>query len=182
MPMNKSRRCYTLDWAIYLHEIETKVFNGALHHSPNITEPLPPCDEVVFQSLISKSQHPHSATRAEAAKGLACTGNPAAVKALIGLLKDESHTVCWAAINSLISLRRAAVRPLVEEITRDFQSTCFLKAAHHILEVLHQHGDLAPAEVHLLHCLCNSHTGFQIAQIANDALIQGAVTAAGTSG
>jgi hypothetical protein len=59
----------------------------------------------------------------------------------------------------------------LEELTRDFQSSCFLKAARHTLGALHECGELTQAEIRVLHALNTISTGLIVAQIANEALI-----------
>jgi hypothetical protein len=171
MPANRNRRCLKLDWAIYLHELENKLFSGADVPANELEQNPVSVDETHFKSLLAKTQHARSATREQAARELAEVKHPDAYQALIWLLKDESHSVCWTAMNSLISLRRAAVRPLLEEVTRDFQSSCFLKAARHILNELNRYGELTGDEIRLLNCLNNQQKGLVVAQVANEALI-----------
>jgi hypothetical protein len=171
MPAKKNSRCLKLDWAIYLHELENRLFSGANLQASELKQSNSPCEDSEFQSLLAKTQHAHRATREQAAKDLANSGHPDACQAPIQLLKDESHSVCWAAMNSLISLRRAAVRPLLKELTCDFQSGCFLKAVRHILSQLHQYGELTSEEIRVLNSLNNKQKGLVVAQIANEALI-----------
>ncbi len=171
MPAKKNARCLKLDWAIYLHELENRLFSGANLQATELKQSHPLAEDPEFQSLLAKTQHAHWAAREQAAKDLAGYRHPDACKVLIQLLKDERHSVCWAAMNSLISLRRAAVRPLLEELTRDFQSGCFLKSARHILNELNQHGDLNGEEIRVLNSLNNQQKGLVVAQIANEALI-----------
>lgn len=171
MPVNMNRRSVKLDWAIYLHEFEKKVFGEAKLPSPVVKQNLPAVEDFEFQSLLAKTQHQHWKTREQAARALADVSHPAACTALIPLLKDEHHAVSWAAMNSLVRHRRAAVRPLLEALTRDFQSSCFLKAARHTLGALNECGELTHAEIRVLHALNTIGTGLIVAQIANEALI-----------
>jgi hypothetical protein len=177
MPAKKHSRCLKLDWAIYLHELENRLFSSASLQANELKPGQPLIEETQLQSLLAKTQHAHWATREQAAKDLAGVSHPDACHALIQLLKDESHGVCWAAMNSLISLRRAAVRPLLEELTRDFQSGCFLKAVRHVLSELHRYGELTGQEIRVLNSLTNNQKGLVVAQIANEALIHGALIA-----
>jgi hypothetical protein len=167
----KNRRCLKLDWAIYLREIENRVFGGAsLKAYETKNRPLPMA-EAEFQFLLEKIEHPHWATREQAAKELASSSHPEASHALIQLLKDGNQKVCWTAMHGLISMRRLAVRPLLVELTRDFQSSCFLTAARHIFSELHKMGDLTDREVRVLNSLTHDHKGLTIAHMANEALI-----------
>lgn len=178
MPAKKNSRCLKLDWAIYLHEIENRLFSGASLQANELNQSHPLIEETHLQSLLAKTQHAHWAARELAAKELAGVSHPDACQALIQLLKDESHSVCWAAMNSLIGLRRAAVRPLLEELTREFQSGCFLKAARHVLNELNRHGELTSQEVRVLNSLTHNQKGLVVAQIANEVLIAGVFSAA----
>jgi hypothetical protein len=177
MPAKKNSHRIKLDWAIYLHEIENRLFSGASLQATELKPALPPFEEPQLQSLLAKTQHAHWATREQAAKGLAGIDHPDACQALIQLLKDERYSVCWAAMNSLISLRRAAVRPLLEELTRDFQSSCFRKSVRHVLSELNRYGQLTGEEIRVLSSLNNQQKGLIVAQIANEALIAGAFSA-----
>jgi hypothetical protein len=168
MSITRIRRCFQLDWAIYLHELELRVFGGP---KIQLNNPQPPAAELDFQTLLGKTKHSHSAVREQAAKELAASSHPAAPQALIELLKDGSHSVSWTASHSLVSLRRMAVRPLLEELTRDFQSSCFLKAVRHIFNELNRIGDLTEHEVLGLHSLMHDEKGLVIAHAANKALI-----------
>jgi hypothetical protein len=178
MPAKKNSRCLKLDWAIYLHELENRLFSVADLQATDLKPSHPHIEETHLQSLLAKTQHAHWATREQAAKELAGIHHPDACQALIQLLKDESHSVCWAAMNSLISLGRSAVRPLLEELTRDFQSGCFLKAVRHVLGELHRHGELTGQEIRVLNSLNNQQKGLVVAQIANEALIANVFSAA----
>jgi HEAT repeat protein len=167
----KNSRCLKLDWAIYLRELELRIFGGAnLQVNEGKRDQLS-VEEANFQSLLEKTQHHSSHIRRQAARELGVSSHPKASKALIDLLKDGNHDVSWAATHSLISLRRGAVRPLLEELTRDFQSSCFRKAAHHIFRELNRLGDLNEHEAHVLHSLSHDDKGLTIAQRANKALI-----------
>lgn len=173
MPVNKNRRYLKLDWAIYLNELESKVLGGANKQATELGHSHPPCEELHFQSLLAKSHHRHWAIREQAARELAKVNHPSTCEVLIHLLKDERCSVSWAAANSLINHRRYAVRPLLEELTRDFQSRCFLQAAHHVLSELHQLGELSSQEIRVLHSINHFKRGLMIAQTANEALIAG---------
>jgi hypothetical protein len=175
MPSKKNRGFLKLDWAIFLHETEHKLLNGRNSNGKVSKNFLPLTDEAEFQPLLAKAQHAHWSTRKQAVKDLTGINHPEAIRTLIQLLKDESHHVSWAAMNSLIGMRRAAVRPLFEGLTRDFQSTCFLSAARCILNALYRNEKLTGDEIRVLHSLNNHQKGLIIAQLANEALIAGEV-------
>lgn len=178
MPANKNRRCLKLDWAIYLRELELRVFGGTTGQTKEINKDQLSLAEADFESLREKTQHHKASVREQAAKQLGASTHPSACYALIDLLKDGSHEVSWAAMHSLISLRRIAVRPLLEELTRDFQSSCFRKAVRHIFFELHRMGDLTEHEIYVLHSLTHDDKGLSIAQAANRALISSNQSAA----
>ncbi len=173
MPINKIRRGLKLEWAIYLREFENRVFGGTNLQANELNHHQLPLAETEFQSLLAKTKHRHWAVRERAAKDLGMFHHPDTPGLLILLLKDERPDVRWAAMNSLIGLRRTAVRPLLEELTRDFQSSCFVKAARRILDELNRSGELTSAEIRVLNSLINTKKGLAVAQAANEALILG---------
>jgi HEAT repeat protein len=69
-----------------------------------------------------------------------------AIPALVECLKDESASVRWTASNALLKYKRAAVRPLLESLTRDSDSVWLRRSAQHILHVMKDRGELSPEE------------------------------------
>ena len=109
--------------------------------------------------------------RLETAKRLGEARTPEVGEALVKLLEDENLSVRWKALEGLVNMRRGAVRPLLEALTRDFDSICLRRSAHQLLHTLHKHGVLSPAEMAVFHSLEASLPAIQVAQIANRALI-----------
>lgn len=127
-------------------------------------------------SLIKQLSNPDSLMRMEARDRLSCLGasvsselikifptanaqlrwqiikifdaiqDPATISILVQVLEDGNAELRWAASNALINLRREAIPPLLEAITRDFDSLWLRQSAHHILRVLKDNGKLTPAE------------------------------------
>jgi len=165
------RRFFLLDWAIYLQELEKRV-NGKVNVEANELEQSKPIiGDTKFQSLLAQTTHRDWSVREQAARQLAEIQHPDACHALIMLLKDEHYSVRWIAMHSMIDNRRCSVRPLLEELTRDYQSSCLLESAHYILNELHNRGELTPEESRVLQSLNHSKKGIALAQIANEVLI-----------
>jgi len=127
-------------------------------------------------SLISQLTNPDSLIRNEAHDALSCIGAPAVPELLKALpnadnklrwqiikifdtiqdpttipilmkqLMDNNAEIRWAASNALLNLRRVAIPPLLEALTRDFDSVWLRQSAHHILRVLRDNGKLTPEE------------------------------------
>jgi HEAT repeat protein len=127
-------------------------------------------------SLIAQLSNPDSLIRNEARNSLSCIGAPAVpellkalttadiklrwqiikifdtiqdastIPILIKQLMDDNAEIRWAASNALLNLRRAALPPLLEALTRDFDSVWLRQSAHHILRVLRDNGKLTPEE------------------------------------
>lgn len=82
--------------------------------------------------------------RWEAAKILGEIRDESAAEALVEALLDDSLNVHWAAAESLIRYDRNAILPLLEGITRHFDSMRFRQGAYHILHVLERSHQLDP--------------------------------------
>lgn len=85
--------------------------------------------------------------RWEAIETLERLKDPEAAQALVEALSDEEKGTRWAASNALIELDRAAIRPLLLALTKNFDSVQFREVAHHILHVLKDRGRLLPKEI-----------------------------------
>ena len=94
----------------------------------------------LLAELDDKRQH----VRWEAAKTLAEIADPAASEALVQAFGDEDSDVRWVAGEALIALKRAAVKPLLNSLTKSQDSEGLYKSAHHVLHDLSQHSDLGP--------------------------------------
>ncbi len=135
------------------------------------TGPHPSPSDSDFATLLEQCWHPNWKQREHAARLLANCDHPDACCALIGLLKDENYSVALAAMKSLIRLRRAAIPALCQCLTVDFESSSILKAIRQILRELHRLDELTQEETAVLSSLEQGKKGFEIAQVANQALI-----------
>ena len=86
--------------------------------------------------LIQQLNTDKERCRLEAAKILGEIRDPSAAEALVEALLDNSISVHWAASEALIKYGRDAILPLLEGITRHFDSMRFRQGAYHILHVL----------------------------------------------
>ena len=82
--------------------------------------------------------------RREAAKILGEIQDESAADELVEALLDESIGVEWAASEALIKYGHGAVIPLLEGITRHFESTRFRQRAFHVLHELNRDHYLHP--------------------------------------
>jgi len=99
--------------------------------------------------LINQLKTDRERCRWEAAKILGEICDESAAEALVEALLDESINVHWVATEALINYGRDAVLPVLEGITRHFDSMRFRQGAYHILHVLEssQHLDSEVQEV-----------------------------------
>ena len=86
----------------------------------------------LIQQLKTNKEH----CRWEAARILGEIHDPSAANALVDALVDESLNIHWAASEALIKYGRGAIMPLLEGITRYFDSMRFRQGAYHVLHVL----------------------------------------------
>ena len=103
----------------------------------------------LIQQLKTDKEH----CRLEAAKILGEIRDPSAANALVDALVDESINVHWAASEALIKYGRGAILPLLECITRHFDSIRFRQGAYHILHVLERSHQLDPHAQEVLNAL-----------------------------
>ena len=104
-------------------------------------------------ALVEVAANGKGHARWEAIEALGRIGNPDAADVLVGALRDEDTGVRWAASNALIGLDRAAVKPLLISLTKDFDSVWLREGAHHVLHVLKDRGRLLPKEVKVFEAL-----------------------------
>lgn len=114
--------------------------------------------------------------RWEAVKALGEMGDvddvaPKAAEALVGMLQDNDTGVRWAAMNSLIQLKRAAIYPVLEALTRDFGSARVREGAHHVLHSLLAQGLLTKDELNVCNALRGAAPAIEAAWAANTALM-----------
>jgi hypothetical protein len=103
----------------------------------------------LIQQLKKDKEH----CRWEAAKILGEIRDPSAANALVDALVDQSINVHWAASEALIKYGREAILPLLEGITRHFDSMRFRQGAYHVLHVLEHFHQLDPHALEVLTAL-----------------------------
>jgi HEAT repeat protein len=99
-----------------------------------------PAVPYLIPALSSPSEH----LRWEATLILGEIGDPDAAEALVTELQDESANVRWTAMESLITLDRAAILPLLFALRKDFGSVRLREGAHHVFHILKDRGHLLP--------------------------------------
>jgi len=103
--------------------------------------------------LSAALQNKNAFIRHEAAKTLTGLHDPLAAPALVEALIDESIEVHWAASEALIALGRDAIVPVLDGITRHFDSYRFRQGAYHVLRTLKRTSQLDPHSVKVLDSL-----------------------------
>lgn len=102
---------------------------------------------------VLRSQNAH--VRWEAVRTLGELAQPDTATALTNMLLDEDTSVRWAAMESLIRLERASLRPLLESFIHNFDSIWMREGVHHILHVLKDRNHLKEPELLLFQKLDN---------------------------
>jgi len=74
--------------------------------------------------------------RWEAAKSLTKIRDPKAAPALVDALEDSSFEVQWLAAEALIQLKRDAIVPILQALTKRYESQYLRAGAHHVLHAL----------------------------------------------
>lgn len=116
----------------YLKELDNqdlKIRNQARQHLLSVGEKAVP-------DLIHQLKTDRERCRWEATKLLGEIHDEKAITALVEALVDDSINVHWAATESLIKFGRDAILPLLEGITRHFDSMRFRQGAYHVLHIL----------------------------------------------
>ncbi len=103
----------------------------------------------LIQQLKADKEH----CRREAVKILGAIHDPSAANALVDALVDESINIHWAASEALIKYGREAILPLLEGITRYFNSVRFRQGAYHVLHMLERFHQLDPRVQEVLDAL-----------------------------
>ena len=103
--------------------------------------------------LLAALAHGDKHQRWEVIKVLEDLSDPETASAIVRALEDESVSVRWAAMNALIGLDRAGLKPLFTALTQHLDSTWLRQGAHHILHVLKDRGRLYPNEVEVFEAL-----------------------------
>jgi HEAT repeat protein len=86
--------------------------------------------------LIPLLKDPEDDVRWEAAKALTEIADARGASGLVGTLEDHNFGVRWLAAEGLIAIRRAALPPLVEALTKHSDSAWLREGAHHVLHDL----------------------------------------------
>jgi HEAT repeat protein len=100
--------------------------------------------QVAVPDLVHQLKTDKEPCRREAAKILGEIQDESAADALVEAFLDESIGVGWAASKALIKYGHRAIIPLLEGITRHFDSTRFRQRAFHVLHELDRDHYLHP--------------------------------------
>ena len=92
--------------------------------------------EPAVNALIEALNSHNDLTRWEAAKALSQIGSPTAAPAMVKALEDDQFGVRWLAAEGLIKLDRDGLKPLLEALWQNPDSTRLQEGAHHILHDL----------------------------------------------
>ena len=103
--------------------------------------------------LINQLKTDKERCRWEAAKILGEIREESAANALVEALLDDSISVHWVATESLIKYGQNAILPILEGITRHFDSMRFRQGAYHILHVFERFHQLEPKVQEVLDAL-----------------------------
>lgn len=86
-------------------------------------------------ALLKALESPNVHTRWEATKVVGELRSEVAATSLANLLCDGNVNIRWAAMESLIRIGRASMRPLLEVFVKNFDSSLMREGVHHILHV-----------------------------------------------
>ena len=131
----------------YLTELDNpdlKIRNQARQHLLSVGDKAVP--DLIHQLKTDRE-------RGEATKLLGEIHDEMAITALVEALMDDSINVHWAATESLIKFGRDAILPLLEGITRHFDSMRFRQGAYHVLHILEGYHHLDPEVQEVLDAL-----------------------------
>jgi HEAT repeat protein len=120
----------------------------------------------LLAGLDDKRQH----VRWEAAKTLVEIADPVASETLVRALGDEDSDVRWVAAEALVALKRDAVKPLLNSLTKSQDAEGFYKSAHHVLHDLSQRSNLGPLLAPVLKALDQSEPKIAVPVAAQKAL------------
>ena len=120
--------------------------------------------------LIDQLKTDKEVCRREAAKILGEIQAELAVDDLVKALLDESIGVSWAASEALIKYGSSAILPVLEGITRHFDSERFRRGAFHILHTLDELHQLGPTAREVLDALHGMGSNVSAAWAAEHAI------------
>jgi HEAT repeat protein len=165
------RKLLLLDWSVFRAErdVVTRRKAEGIETTP-LKKPGCPDDEQMAD-LNEQLMRADWQARLKATRMLAKNHHPCTAESLVQLLHDENLSVRWAAADGLKHLRREAIRPLLEELTRGYQSASLREASHHVLHDLYLRGRLNSLEIEVYRSLERPAAGLQVAKIANQALL-----------
>ena len=121
-------------------------------------------------ALMEVIRNEKGRTRWEAIEAAGRIGDPAAAPALVEALRDDDMDIRWAASNSLIEMDRAAIKPLLEALTKELDSVWLREGAHHILHVFKDQGRLLPKEYKVFEALEGAEPQVEVPWAAEAAL------------
>lgn len=98
-------------------------------------------------ALLEAINSPNVHVRWEAIQALGEFHDPATATALTTKLMDDDTGVRWVAMEGLIELGRASLRPLLESFIANFDSAWLREGVHHILRVLKDRHALNDREI-----------------------------------
>lgn len=123
-------------------------------------------------SLVHQLKTDREPCRREAARILGEIHDETAVDDLVEALLDDSLGVEWAASEALIKYGSPAILPLLEGVTRHFDSERFRRGAFHVLNTLKESYGLHPTVQTVLESLRNRHPRASVAWAAERAIEQ----------
>jgi HEAT repeat protein len=153
------------EYLIELEDDDIKVRDAARRQLASI-------GPAVIPDLISQLKTDKESCRREAAQILGEIHDESSADDLVEALLDDSIGVEWAASEALIKYGPDAILPLLEGITRHFDSERFRRGAYHVLHTLkHLHG-LHPKVQEVLDALHNMQPRASVAWAAERAIEQ----------
>jgi HEAT repeat protein len=121
-------------------------------------------------ALLEALKSHNSRARREAVQTLGAIRDPDTGTALTTMLTDEDTGVRWTAMESLIHLGRASLRPILERLTQDFDSPWLRRGVHHILHVFKDRQELNELEITLFEILDRQNMpGFESGWVGDEA-------------
>jgi HEAT repeat protein len=121
-------------------------------------------------ALMDVIKNEEGRARWEAIEAVGRIGDPAAAPALVEALHDDDMDIRWAASNALIEMDRAAIKPILEALTKELDSIWLREGAHHILHVFKDQGRLLPKEYKVFEALEGAEPEVEVPWAAEAAL------------
>ena len=92
--------------------------------------------EAAVEPLIEVLEKRTGYSHWEAAKALSQMGSPQAAQALVEALEDDEFSARWLAAEGLIAIGKDSLKPLMEALLNNPESTLLRAGAHHVLHDL----------------------------------------------